>query len=251
MDGGQDARSVRRRILIDGLAIVLSVFAFGTVYGLAAREASFSLIEALAMSLFAYAGAAQFAAVGLIAAGVPWLGILVLTALLNARHLLYAASLAPWVTGISRRSRAIAAHFLTDESFALSMPGIRSLGRLDPTSYALAVAVTFVPWVSATAVGYVGGELLPDPRAVGLDIVFPAAMAGLAVALVTERRSLVAAVSGASIGSALALLVQPAVGVIVGGLVGPLVALRVRDPREQERLSDPDPLREPTAVPGP
>ncbi len=251
MDGAQDVRSVRRRILIDGLAIVLSVFAFGTVFGLAAREASFSLIEALAMSLFAYAGAAQFAAVGLVAAGVPWLGILVLTALLNARHLLYAASLAPWVTAVSRRKRAIAAHFLTDESFALSMPGIRSLGRLDPTSYALAVVLTFTPWVSATAVGYVGGELLPDPRAVGLDIVFPAAMAGLAVALVTERRALVAAVSGASIGLVVALSVQPAVGVIVGGLAGPLVAMLFRDPREQERLSDPDPLHEPTAEPGP
>ncbi len=251
MTGGQDTRSVRRRILVDGLAIVLSVFAFGTVYGLAAREASFSLIEALAMSLFAYAGAAQFAAVGLVAAGVPWLGILVLTALLNARHLLYAASLAPWVTDVSRRKRAIAAHFLTDESFALSMPGVRSIGRLDPTSYALAVVLTFTPWVIATAVGYAGGELLPDPRAVGLDIVFPAAMAGLAVALVTERRSLVAAVSGASIGLAVALTVQPAVGVIAGGLSGPLVAMLVSDPHEQERLSDPDPLREPTAEPGP
>ncbi len=89
MAGEQDGRAVRRRILTDGLAIVLSLFAFGMVFGLAARQADFSLVEALSMSLIAYSGAAQFAAVGLVAASVPWLGIVVLTALLNARHVLY------------------------------------------------------------------------------------------------------------------------------------------------------------------
>ena len=47
------------------------------------------------MSLFAFAGAAQFAAVGYVREGLPWLGIIVLTFFLNARHLLYAAALAP------------------------------------------------------------------------------------------------------------------------------------------------------------
>ena len=76
-------------------------------------------------------------------------------------------------------------------------------------------------------------------------------MAGLAVALVTDRRSLVAAVAGASIGLALALAIQPAVGVIAGGVAGPLVAMLIPDAREQERRVDPDPLREPAAEPGP
>jgi 4-azaleucine resistance transporter AzlC len=251
MAGEQDGRAVRRRILTDGLAIVLSLFAFGMVFGLAARQADFSLVEALAMSLIAYSGAAQFAAVGLVAASVPWLGIVVLTALLNARHVLYSASLAPWFSETSRPRRAVAAHFLTDEVFALTMPGVRALGRLDLQSYALAGVLTITPWVMATAVGYAGGQLLPDPRALGLDVVFPAAMAGLAVALVTERRSLVAAVAGGSIGLAIALTVQPSVGVIAGGLLGPLVAMVIPDAREQDRLADPDPLQAPAAEPGP
>ena len=251
MAGGRDARAVRRGVLSDGLAIVLSLFAFGMVFGLAARQADFSMVEALSMSLIAYSGAAQFAAVGLVAGGAPWLGIVVLTALLNARHVLYAASLAPWFAAVSRRRRAAAAHFLTDEVFALTMPGVRALARLDLPAYALAAALTITPWVLATAVGYAGGQLLPDPRALGLDIVFPAAMAGLAVALVTDRRSLVAAVAGGSIGLAMALAVQPAVGVIAGGLAGPLVAMLIPDAREQERRADPDPLREPAAEPGP
>ena len=46
------------------------------------------------MSTIVYAGAAQFAAVGYVASGLAWPGIILLTALLNARHLLYSAALA-------------------------------------------------------------------------------------------------------------------------------------------------------------
>ena len=67
------------------------------MFGLAARNAGLSPIEASAFSLIVFAGAAQFAAVGYLAAGMPWLPIVVLTFLLNIRHLLYSASLAPQV----------------------------------------------------------------------------------------------------------------------------------------------------------
>lgn len=58
------------------------------MFGLAARDAGFSPIEAMAMSTIGFAGAAQFAAVGYVVSGLAWPGIVLLTALLNARHLL-------------------------------------------------------------------------------------------------------------------------------------------------------------------
>jgi 4-azaleucine resistance transporter AzlC len=225
--GGRALRASRRRVAVDGLGIAASAFAFGVVFGLAARQAGYSVPEALAMSLFVFAGAAQFAAVGLVAQGVPWPGIILLTALLNARHLLYAAALAPWFARRGAAVRAICAWFLTDEAFALGLPAFRRLGRLDLPTYAIAAMLVWVPWVAATIVGAVGGQLLPEPRDLGLDVVFPAAMAGLAVALVTDRRSVVATVAGAAIGLAVALAVQPSVGVLCGGLGGPLVAMVV------------------------
>jgi predicted branched-subunit amino acid permease len=225
-----DLRRVRRRVVTDGLGISFSVAAFALVYGLAARDAGLTFVEAMAMSAIALAGSAQFAALGGIVQGVPWAGILLLVALLNARHLLYSASLAPWFAGTSRRVRAACAYVLADETYALAMPAIRSLGRLDLRTYALAAAMPVVPWIIATAVGYLGGELIPDPRVLGMDIVFPAAMAGLAVALITDRRTLVAAVAGGVIGLVVALAVQPAVGVMAGGIAGPLVAMLVPAP---------------------
>lgn len=224
-----DERSAaaRRRLWMDGLGIGLSAAAFGVVYGLAARQAGFSIIEGVSMSVFVFAGAAQFAAIGLVAQGVPWLGIVVLTALLNARHLLYSAALAPWFARRSRLERALSAHVLTDEAFALALPAFRTLGRHDRATYALAAAIPAVPWMIATTVGLIGGSLLPDPTALGIDVVFPAAMAGLAVALLTDRRSVVAAVSGAFVGVAVALISQPSVGILVGGLAGPAIALAI------------------------
>ena len=87
------------------------------------------------MSTLAFAGAAQFAAVGYVAGGLAWPGVVLLTALLNARHLLYSAALAPWLKDRPFVERAVAAHLLTDEAFALSMGHFRRLGRADMWGY--------------------------------------------------------------------------------------------------------------------
>ena len=228
-EGAPDTRAIRRRLVGDGIGISVSVVAFAIVYRLAARQSGLSLVEGLAMSAIAFAGAAQFAALGLLAQGVPWVAIIVLTALLNARHLLYSASLAPWFAGRSRRERAASAFILTDEAFALAVPAFRALGRHDRRTYLIAGMFTFVPWVSATMLGMLFGELLPEPRTLGLDVVFPAAMAGLAVALVVDRRAATAAVVGVVVGVVVALAVGPSVGIVAGGLTGPAVALLVRE----------------------
>ena len=55
------------------------------------------------MSTIVFAGAAQFAAVGYLASGLAWPAILLLTALLNARHLLYSAALRPWLRDVPVR----------------------------------------------------------------------------------------------------------------------------------------------------
>jgi predicted branched-subunit amino acid permease len=95
--------------------------------------------------------------------------------------------------------------------------------------------VTFIPWNVATLAGVVVGGSIPDPTRLGLDVIFPCAMAGLAVALVTSRRELAAAGSGAAIGVAVALAVDPAAGLVAGGLGGPLLAMLLvpRPPAER------------------
>jgi predicted branched-subunit amino acid permease len=195
------------------------------------------------MSLIAFGGAAQFAAIGYVAAGVAPPLIALLTFLLNARHVLYSAALAPWFRGRSFAERAVAAHLLTDESFALSTAHFRRVGRFDPIGYWYpAVVTTAIPWNLATVAGVTIGAAIADPRALGIDVIFPAAMGGLGVGLITGRRELAAAVAGAGIAVAASLAVSATVGVIAGGIAGPFIGLLVPG-RQPVDPSLPDPHR--------
>lgn len=219
----------RRRLVLDGLGIIVGAVGFGFVFGLTARtSANFSPIEAMAFSLVGFAGAAQFATLGFLDKGLSWLAIGLLVLLLNTRHMLYSAALAPWFRGRSFAERAVAAHLLTDESFALSIAHFRRIGRFDPMGYWYpAIVTTLIPWNLATLAGVLIGAAIVEPRTLGIDVIFPAAMAGLAVGLVTGRRELVAAIAGAVIGVAASLAWDPTIGVIAGGVGGPFVGLLV------------------------
>ena len=222
-------QAARRRLLIDGLGIIISAAGFGFVYGLSARTAGhFSPVEAVAMSLIAFGGAAQFAAIGYVASGLAWPAIALLTFLLNARHVLYSAALAPWFRGRSFAERAVAAHLLTDESFALAVAHFRRVGRYDAIGYWYpAIVTTLIPWNVATFAGVMLGDAVVEPSRFGIDVIFPAAMAGLAVGLLTGRREIAAALAGAAIGVAASLAVGPTIGIIAGGILGPVVGLLV------------------------
>ena len=228
MTDEQVLQASRRRLVTDALGIGVSAAGFGFVYGLAARDAGFSPVEAMAMSLIVFAGASQFAAVGYVASGLAWPGIIVLTALLNARHLLYSAALSPWLREVPLARRAGMAHLLTDEAFALSISHFRRIGRADERGYWMgAIGSTFIPWNFATLAGVLLGAQIPDPARFGIDIIFPAAMVGLSVGLITGRRELVAAIVGAGVAVVVALATSPAIGIVAGGVVGPAVGLLV------------------------
>jgi 4-azaleucine resistance transporter AzlC len=216
----------RRRLVLDATGIAASVLAFGFVYGFAAQGAGLSPVEVAAMSTIVFAGGAQFAAIGYLAGGLAWPAIILLTGLVNARHLLYSAALAPWLREVPRPRRAAMAHFLTDETFALSIAHFTRIGRTDERGYWIsAIAATFIPWNIATLVGALVGRQIASPERFGLDVVFPAAMVGLAVGLLAGRREVVAAAAGASIGVVVGLASGPGIGIVAGGLLGPLLGL--------------------------
>ena len=93
-DGPATSRTAVRDGLVASLALVPSVFVYGTVFGGLAVQAGLRSLEVLGMSLLVFAGAAQFVAVPMIAAGVSPLAIVLTTYIVNMRHYLMAATLA-------------------------------------------------------------------------------------------------------------------------------------------------------------
>src|ERR1035437_7780059 len=136
--------------------------------------------------------------------GAPWLAIIGVTLLVNARHLLYSAAIAPYTAERPRQERAFMAQFLTDETFALSLAHFRRIGRFDARGYWLGAAVIFVPWTLGSAIGYLAGGAV-DTHRLGLDVAFPAAMAGLSLGMVSGRRDVAAALGAAAVAAPLGL----------------------------------------------
>ncbi len=99
-----ELRVARRRLAIDSIGIWVLAIVIGTIFGFTAREGGLSLVETAAFSAILFAGASQFAAVGLLAVAAPWASIVLLVWLLNARHFLDAASIAPHAAALPRRA---------------------------------------------------------------------------------------------------------------------------------------------------
>jgi 4-azaleucine resistance transporter AzlC len=230
-----DIGAARRDLVLASLGFAASGAGFGLVYGLAAREAGLSVIEATAMSVFVLAGAAQFAAVGLISDGASWPSIVFVTAVLNSRHLLYSAAMAPWLGGRPRLERAAMAHVLTDETFALSLAHFQRLGKADVVGFWLAAGFDSVSWPIFTAIGVIAGQLIPDPAQLGLDVVFPAAMGGLAVKLATARPEVATAVAAAALAVVGGIVVGPAASIVFAGLLAPIAGLLIEREGEPGR----------------
>ena len=227
--GGE--RAARRQLIFDVVGIALSILAFAVVYGIAARDAGLSVIETVSMSALPFAGASQFAALGYLQEGLSWALIVGLTGLLNARHLLYSAAIAPHLAGVPAPQRAAMAQVLTDEAFALSINHFVRLGRPDVAGYWIAAILgVYLPWNIGTAMGATLGQLIPEPSQLGLDVVFPASMAGLAVGLINGRREVLATAAAVAIGMAVGLIAGPGPGIVAGALLGPGIALALFRP---------------------
>jgi len=223
---GDQVQESRRNMLGDALAIASYALPVGMVYGLLTLQAHFSLADVVVTCMVALAGGAQFAAAGLVKDHAPWVAIAGVTLLVNARHLLYSASIAPYTVGRSRRERSVMAHFLTDETFALALAHFRRIGQFDARGYWIAAAAIFFPWTIGGAVGYLAAGAVDTTR-LGLDVAFPAAMAGLSLGMVSGRRDAAAAIGAVAVAVPVGLLSGPSVGLVAGAVIGPIFGLAI------------------------
>ena len=213
----------------------LGVAPFGAIYAVTAQAAGLSTAQTLAMSLFVFAGAAQFTAAGLFASGVAPLTIVITTLIINARHMLLSASLAPYVRQAPPAAKALLAAQLTDESYAIGMrawlAGRGSFGYQFGSNTSL-----YTIWQSSTIAGLLLGTLIPNPTAYGLDLVFPLTFIGLLVPLLRDRTSLAVALLAGALTLGGALLLPGRWYILIAGLVasgvGALVTRRTQSTAE-------------------
>lgn len=158
----------------DSLPLMAGVFPFGITCGVMGLTAGLSPMETAAMSLLVFAGAAQFVSIAMFGAGVAGWSIYVLTALLiNLRHLLMGASLAPYMSRLPAALQAVLAFGMVDETYAVTMDRVRRAGYSAKYQLGSNLAM-YLTWNAATAAGVLAGAYIPDPLAWGLDFAMPA-----------------------------------------------------------------------------
>lgn len=212
--------------LLGSLPLVPSVFAYATVFGGLAVQAGLQPGEAWGMTLLVFAGAAQFVAVPLLASGASPAAIVITTFVVNMRHYLMAAALAPSFRGFARPWLALIAHGINDESFAVAtarrMPP-------DPWCFLGSVAAVYGAFGGGVVVGTVLGGLVADPARWGLDFAFPAVFLALVAAQLRARTDGLVAAASAVVAVAVALAVSGHWHILVAGItVSGLGALLLR-----------------------
>lgn len=213
-------RAAFRGGLSVGLPFSLVVVPFGLVFGVIAVETGLDAVQTGVFSLLVGAGAAQLAALQLLAEGAPLVVVVLTAAAVNLRLAMYSASLAPHLGAAPLRTRLAVAFFLVDQAYAASIlayernPGWPMAARL---AYFAGTVVPVAPtWILASIAGAVLGDRLPPE--VPLDFFVPIAFLALVGPMLrTAAHGVAAAVS---VGAALLLSGLPwSLGLLAAGLV--------------------------------
>lgn len=207
---------IDRRGIADAIPLFLPAIPFGFVIGLAVSEGEMPIAIGWATSLFVFAGAAQLAVVELAGTASVW-AVILAGLVINTRHVMYSAALAPTFQQQPRWMRWFGPFMLIDQVFALVM-----LQTHRPPNefrrYYLTVGLFFyVNWQWATALGLAVGPVVPDSWRLGFAP--PIMFLGIVLASVNKRPQAAAAIVGGLVGLATAGL-QDRLGILIGAIAG-------------------------------
>lgn len=174
----------------DSAPVMLGVIPFGITCGVMGVAAGLTPGETVFMSLLVFAGAAQFICITMLGTGVTGWGLIVFTTLLiNLRHLLMGASLAPFLLKQPFVRQVLLAFTLTDESYAVMMNRIANGGY--SANYQLGSSWGFYCiWAASTTIGVLLGSRIPNPLAWGLDFAMPATFLAMLMPRLTNHVSI-------------------------------------------------------------
>lgn len=215
--------------------LLIGVFPFGMIYGALALNAGISAFASQMMSSIVFAGSSQFIAAKLAADSAPGFVIILTIAVVNLRHMLYSASLAPYLKHLSLRWKFLLSYLLTDEAYAPSILKYEKEG-VKPFSHWFLLGAGFSLWFTwqvSTALGiFVGTEM---PGDIPLEFALPLTFIAMVVPIL-KKRPLVAAAVSAGITALLAYNLPFRLGLILAALVGIIVGTVLEGRASQKEL---------------
>jgi 4-azaleucine resistance transporter AzlC len=207
-----------RQILVAAAPIAIAVFVFGISFGVLAVATRIPAWAVILMSILVFAGSAQFAAVGVIAAGGGVVSAVLTGALLNVRYLATGIASARSLPG-GRWRRALLGQLIVDESFAMGVAAGEG-GRPERRTLLVTGALLYSVWIAGTLLGTLVGPVLGDPKRLGLDAAFPALFTALLWPMLAGHHAVRCAIGGALAALLLAPFAPPGIPLAAAALVG-------------------------------
>lgn len=217
-------------VLADGVSaawpICLGYIPIGLAFGVLAQKAGLSPLQIGLMSLFVFAGSAQFIAVSMLAAGAAWSAIVVTTFTVNLRHLLMSSSLAVFLQKAPKGLLSCFAYGVTDESFAVNIVRFTA-GAWDIRRAMVVNQLSNAVWIASTVAGGYSGRFIPA-GAFGMDYALIAMFICLLVFQLRGRRYVWTAVISGGLATLLSLLIPGNSHVILASAAAASVVVWLR-----------------------
>lgn len=228
----------RPRELIAGLKaaspLLVAMVPIGMVFGAIAVSKGLSPLEACLMSLFIFAGGAQFVAMDLWTHPASWASLGFAALLVNLRHILMSASIGVKMEGFRPWQRWLSMPVLTDESWALAE--FRStVDTLRPPFFAATALSIYIVWNASTLAGALLGSAMGDTTVIGLDFAFPAVFIVLLMGFWKGRQTGFILLASAAAAFLVHRYIPGAWHIAAGALAGLTVAAFAKDDEEMAR----------------
>ncbi|MEM9466729.1 MAG: AzlC family ABC transporter permease [Actinomycetota bacterium] len=209
----------------DVMPIAVPGIPFGFVLGVVIADSGLDQLAAWASSPIILAGAAQLAAIELLAESASAAVVLVTVAFINSRHLMYSAALRPKFAGFPGWFRAVGPYVLLDQSFALALGQPDDMDdRTRMWHFLGSGAFLWSMWMVATGMGVLVGDVTEPEWQLGFAV--PILFGGLMILSISNRAGAVAAavgaivsVLGADLPQGSGVLLAIVLGVTAGGFV--------------------------------
>lgn len=214
-----DRVTIRRGIL-DALPLYVPAVPFALVIGLAIVESGINVFSGWSGSWLIFGGAAQLTLISLLGSGAAVVAASTAALVVNARHLMYSAALAPTFQGQPAWFRWLGPYVLIDQNFALAVIEAENDPETFRTYYLATGATFWTLWQATTALGIAIGPVVPEEW--NLEFAVPLLFVGLIVIGIDKVSKVVAALAGAAVTFLFAGLPNRS-GLLVGALVGILV----------------------------
>ncbi|MEW6179080.1 MAG: AzlC family ABC transporter permease [Chloroflexota bacterium] len=206
------------------LPLLVGIAPFGMIYGVLAVKAGFPPAAAQAMSAIVFAGSSQFMIVNLVGGGSLWPVVVLTAVVVNLRHALYSASLAPFLVHLPARWKALLAYVLVDEAYAVGIHHYEEKGAAGNSHWFLLGSglAVWLCWQASTAVGIFLGAQIPAEWS--LDFTLALTFIAIVVPGLKDRPLLLSAVT-AGVTAVAAHSLPYKLGLILAAVAGIAVGL--------------------------